>query len=95
MIRAIVARTVREALLSKGFRLSEKGNRDHEMYFLHVDELKTSFFVKISRNAVELRTDEIKNSARQMKVSGDDLYRILCCDYDSSKTLAVYRGRAT
>jgi hypothetical protein len=60
MICAIPCGKVRRALREKGFREAEHGTgRDHEMYFLHVEEKKTAFFVKLSRGATQMRVDEI------------------------------------
>jgi hypothetical protein len=91
MIRSVSGDTVRRALRDKGFRDPEHGSgRDHEMLFLHVGDKKTAFFVKLSRGARELRVDEIKNNARNIGVLGDDLYRIVCCEFDARQTQAVY-----
>jgi hypothetical protein len=95
MIRSVSGATVRRALRDKGFRDPVHGSgRDHEMFFLHVDDKKTAFFVKLSRGANELRVDEIKNNARNVGVLGDELYRIVCCEYNAQQTLAVY-GRSS
>ena len=91
MIRSVSGDAVRRALRDKGFRDPEHGSgRDHEMFFLHVGDRKTAFFVKLSRGARELRVDEIKNNARNLGVRGDELYRIVCCEFDAQQTLAVY-----
>jgi len=93
MIRPVAAAVVRRAVRQKGFRDAEHpAGRDHEMFFLHVQDKKTAFFVKLSRGTNQLRQDEIRNNARMLGVSGDDLYRIVCCDYDSQETLRVYTG---
>lgn len=63
------------------------------MFFLHHGDQVTDFFVKISRGARELRRDEISNNARQMRVPGDELFRILSCDYDREQTLALCLAR--
>jgi hypothetical protein len=95
MIRPLPARKVREALLAKGFRLSERSGRDHEMYFMYVADQTTAFFVKLSRGAPEMRQDEIRNSARQMKTTGDKLFRILSCEYSADRTIKVYEETLT
>jgi hypothetical protein len=93
MICPVSAKQVRKALYAKGFRDAQHcAGRDHEMFFLHIEQAKTAFFVKLSHGATQLRVDEIKNNARNLGVTGDDLYRILCCDYDAEKTTEVYRG---
>ena len=63
------------------------------MFFLYQGDQVTDFFVKLSRGARELRRDEISNNARQMRVAGDELYRVLCCDYDREQTLALCLAR--
>jgi hypothetical protein len=94
MIRALPVKAVRQALVAKGFHPAAHGARDHEMFFLHHGDQKTDFFVKISRGAREMRLDEIRNNARQMRVAGDELFRVLCCDYDREQTLALCLARA-
>ncbi|MDB4984935.1 MAG: hypothetical protein JWN04_113 [Myxococcaceae bacterium] len=89
MIKEVSARTAREALLSKGFTASVKGNRDHEMYFFELDGKKTSVFFKISFGASHVRRDEIRNSARAQHLRGDDFYSILCCDHSAATTRTV------
>ncbi len=92
MIKPVETPLARRSLGTKGFVVSTKGNRDHEMYFFELDGKKTNLFFKISRGAREVRRDEIRNSARTMKIPGDDLYRILCCEHDAKTTEALYRG---
>ena len=92
MIREVPAGRVRAALLEKGFceaRNSKK--RDHEMFFLHVNQQTTPFLVKISRGATVLRKDEIRNTAAKNAVPGDDIYRIVCCEYNAQQTIDVYQ----
>jgi hypothetical protein len=92
MIREVSAVQARKALLSKGFCEPEhhKG-RDHEMLFFHVDQKKTPFLVKLSHGASVLRKDEIKNTAVRNGVVADDIYRIVCCDFNAQQTLEVYQ----
>ncbi len=91
MIKPVEARVARRSLGAKGFVMSAKGNRDHEMYFLCLDGKKTSAYFKISHGAREVRRDEINNSARMLRVTGDDLYRILCCEHDAAATERICR----
>ena len=93
MIRDVPAAQVRAALRSKGFAPAEHGRRDHEMFFLLVDTKKTSFWVKLSRGASELRVGEIKMNAKAVGITGDALYRILCCEFDADRTRQVYEAR--
>ena len=82
----------RAALLKKGFCEAEhhKG-RDHEMFFLHVNQQKTPFLIKISHGATVLRKDELKHTAVKHAVPVDDIYRIVCCDFNAQQTLEVYQ----
>lgn len=90
MIRPVDAATARQSLRRKGFQPAD-GKRDHEMYFLWVGGLKTRFMVKISHGAKEVRRDEIRINAQAARIDGNDLYRILTCDHDAAKTVALYR----
>ncbi len=89
MIRPVGTRDARRALEAKGF-LKASGFRDHEMYFLHVDGAKTNFWVKLSHGAGQMRVDDIKNNARALRTTGDELYRIVCCYYDAEATKRVF-----
>ncbi len=89
MIRPVGTRDARRALEAKGFQKAS-GIRDHEMYFLHVDGAKTNFWVKLSHGAGQMRVDEIKNNARAIHATGDDLYRIVCCEHDAEATKRVF-----
>jgi hypothetical protein len=91
MIRPVGTRDARRALELKGFQ-KESGSRDHEMYFLHVEGAKTAFWVKLSHGAGQIRVDEIKINARALRSTGDDLYRIICCEHDAAATLRVYHA---
>jgi hypothetical protein len=93
MIRALPVKSVRQALAAKGFHPAVHGARDHEMFFLHHGDRKTDFFVKISRGAREMRRDEISNNARQVRVAGDQLFRVLCCEYGREQTLELCLAR--
>ncbi len=90
MIGPVAAVVVRKSLGTKGFHRVEK--RDHEMYFYHLDGLRTSYWVKLSHGAKELRTDEIKINAKNLKTRGEDLYKIIKCDYDVEETRNVVRA---
>jgi hypothetical protein len=92
MIREVPASQVRKSLLSKGFCEPEhhKG-RDHEYFFFHVEDHKTPFLVKLSNGTSRLRVDEIRNTASKNGVSGDDIYRIVCCDFNAQQTMEVYK----
>jgi hypothetical protein len=90
MIRDIPASEVRRALGIKGFSVAEHGRRDHEMYFLHVDAKKTSFWVKLSRGATALERGQIRMNARAVGIAGDALYRILSCELDAAETRRLY-----
>lgn len=74
--------------MDKGFTQS---NNDHQYFHLYIDGKKSHFFVKISHATGELRRDEIRNNARQMRTRGDDLYKILSCEHDKNRTLQVAR----
>jgi len=89
MIRAVGAADLRRNLAKKGFREAE-GNRDHEMFFLWVGEQKTRLWVKLSRGAREIQQGEIRMNARSVKLTGDDLYKILNCEHDGDKTKQLY-----
>lgn len=92
MIRPIKASLVRRSVADKGFRPAEHCRRDHEMYFFYLDGRKTNIWVKLSHGARELRRDDIRNNARSVGVDGDDLYRILNCEHDAARTLAIARA---
>jgi hypothetical protein len=89
MIRPVGTRDARRALEAKGFHKAS-GARDHEMYILHVDGAKTNFWVKLSHGAGQMRIDEIKNNARAIRTTGDDLYRIVSCEHDAAATKRVF-----
>jgi hypothetical protein len=91
MISEVKADVVRKSLLSKGFQPADRPH-DHERYVYFFEGRKTAFFFKISFGKSAVRQDEIKNSARQFRMRGDDLYRIVCCDYDQDQTRQVYRA---
>ena len=91
MNKPIDVKTIRKSLRAKGFIKSEK-KRDHEMYFLHINNKKTGFWVKISRGVQEMRTDEIKNNARSVKIKTDHLYKILKCDFNKTETKDIYNA---
>jgi hypothetical protein len=93
VIKDVSARDVRHAVGAKGFAAAEHGNRDHEMFFLVVEGKKTSFWVKISHGSTHLFRGEIKRNAKSLGVKGDDLYRIVSCEYNAEQTLAVFAGR--
>jgi len=92
MIREVPASQVRKSLLSKGFCEPEhhKG-RDHEFFFFFFDQRKTPFLVKLSHGASVLRKDEIRNTAIKNGVGADDIYRIVCCDFNAQQTMEVYQ----
>jgi hypothetical protein len=92
-MRQLLTREVRSALGVKGFVLDKRAGRDHDMYFLQVDGKKSDFFFKISRGASEVRRDEIANSARQVRVSPSELFKVLCCEYDERATRVLHDGR--
>lgn len=90
MIKPVVARDVRRAVVEKGFvAATDNLSRDHEMYFFFLDGKKTNAYVKLSHGATELRRDEIRNNARVLHITGDELYRIVCCDFDAVRTREV------
>lgn len=89
MIREVPATQAKAALLKKGFCEAKK--RDHQMFFLRVNQQTTPFLIKISHGATVLRKDEIKNTALKHAVPADDIYRIVSCDYDAQQTIEVYR----
>jgi hypothetical protein len=91
-MRALSAREVRDALLSKGFFL-DKRPRDHEMYILSVDGKKSDFFFKISRGAAEVRKDEIAHNARQIRVPPSELFSVVSCSYDAQATRELHDRR--
>lgn len=93
MIKDVSARNVRQAVSAKGFALAEHGNRDHEMFFFMLEGKKTSFWVKISRGASHLYRGEIRRNARSVGIDGDDLYRIVSCEYDAQQTRGVFESR--
>jgi hypothetical protein len=87
MISPVDVKLARRSLLAKGFRSAENGGRrDHEMYFFWLDGKKTSVWVKISRGATEIRRDNIRINARAIHLCGDDLFRILHCEHDATRT---------
>jgi hypothetical protein len=88
-VRSLVAR---RALLEKGFQVAS-GNRDHEMFFYFHEGRQTAFHVKISHSARDIRRDEIRNNARPFHITGDSLYRILCCEADAAETAQIWTSR--
>jgi len=91
MIAPVKARDLRRNLLSKGF--VEVEARDHYLFILHVREKKTSFLVKLSRSADAIRRDEIKVNAKGLRVTGNDLHRIMSCEADHAETLRIHGTR--
>jgi hypothetical protein len=89
-MRALAARLVRQALSSKGFVLHQGASRDHDMFFLVVEGKKSSFFVKLSRGARDMRMDEMSNSARQLRVAPSSLFKVLSCEFDAQATRRLY-----
>lgn len=90
MIKPVAARDVRRAVVEKGFiAATDNLSRDHEMYFFFVDGKKTNAYVKLSHGAAEMRRDEIRNNARWLHITGDHLYRIVCCEFDAARTREV------
>lgn len=65
------------------------------MFFFHLDGKKTSFWTKLSRNAREIRVDEIRANARSVGVKGEDLFKILSCDHDASRTRQIVEQAIT
>jgi hypothetical protein len=37
-----------------------------------------------------MRVDDIKNNARAVRTTGDDLYKIVCCEHDAEATKRVF-----
>jgi hypothetical protein len=92
VIKEVDARQLRRSLELKGFQENTQGRRDHEMYFFFLDGKKTSIWVKLSHGAKAIAVGEIKMNARSVGLTGDDLYRILCCDHDAETTAALCRA---
>jgi hypothetical protein len=90
VIRDVPARTVRTALNAKGFQPAEHCNRDHEVFFFHLDGRKTDILVKISRGATHLYQGEIRNNARNIRVAGAALYGIVSCELDANETRRIF-----
>ena len=86
MINPVPTKDARKALAQKGYVLSDKGTRDHEMFIYEIDGQKTHLHFKLSHGARDVRRDEIQISARAQGIRGDDLYRILCCEHDRAAT---------
>ena len=90
MIKPVAARDVRRAVVEKGFlAAADNLSRDHEMFFFYLDGKKTNAYVKLSHGAAEMRRDEIRNNARWLGITGDHLYRIVCCEFDAEQTRKV------
>ena len=91
MIKPVLADDVRRALRAKGFR-EGAAKKDHEMFHFWLDGQKTSLWVKLSHGAREIRRDEIKNNARAMHVTGEQLYNVLNCTTSPQETVALLRA---
>jgi hypothetical protein len=91
-VKSVPAGDAVAALLAKGFR-KDPSARDHHMYFLWVGEKKHAFRVKISHGTKEIARGEIRMNANTYGISGDDLYKILCCEHDAARTLQVWNSR--
>ena len=73
-------RDIRQALLSKGFRLREGGS--HERYFLQDRDGKvTSIFTLLSRGSRPREYDDrlLGRMARQLKLSKGHLLKLIDC----------------
>ena len=92
MIAPVDAAVAIAAMNAKGFIETRTGRKDR-MFHLHVNGVKTNFWVKVSHGAKEIRRDEIRNNVRPFGIPGDALYKILCCEYDRAETLEVWQNR--
>ena len=91
MIKPVRSEQVRSSLAAKGFKASNKDG-DHEMFFFWHKGKKTGWWVKLSHGVEAIRQDEIRNNARPLGLSGDDLHSILACNHDYAKVIALYEG---
>jgi hypothetical protein len=83
-------RTIRAALLSKGFIADET---HHEMFWLVVDGKKTSVRTRIGHGAKEYGDRLLTLMARQIGLSKSELHRLVDCPMDGEKLKALLVGR--
>lgn len=88
MIADVKAAIARRAVLSKGFEVAQ-GPRDHEVFFFCLDGKKTNLQFKISHGSNMVEQGHIRMNAKNWRIRGDDLYRIVCCDFDAAKTREI------
>ena len=82
-------RDIRQALLSKGFRLREGGS--HEKYFLQDRNGKvTSIFTLLSRGSRREYDDQLLGRmARQLKLSKGHLIKLIDCPLQHAEYLEL------
>ncbi|MCL5884630.1 MAG: hypothetical protein M1377_04715 [Deltaproteobacteria bacterium] len=85
-------RTIRSALLSKGFIADDT---HHEMYWFVFDGRKTSIRTRISHGVSEYGDNLLALIARQVGLSRQELYRLVDCPMDGEKLkrLLAERGK--
>ncbi|SFV02326.1 hypothetical protein SAMN05421543_1213 [Alicyclobacillus macrosporangiidus] len=81
-------REIEASLQRKGFR---KSNRDHHYFVLYVDGKKTSVFTKTSHGMKEYDGLLLRNMARQLRLTIEQLYELIDCPLTLEDYIGILR----